>query len=507
MALSRRNFLKGITATSAGLAMPAILTTSALSYSSSLNALKIPDIMTGAQQEGKRVFDLAIQQGTSHFLPQKKTATLGYNNAYLGPVLRMRDGEQVSFHIKNNLRESVSTHWHGMHVPAHADGGPHQPIAPGKTWSPSFQVKQKSGTFWYHAHLPGKTGRHVYQGLAGMIIVDDDESRSLPLPKEYGVDDIPLIVQDRRFHRNGEFQYISMMPDRMMGMAGNVILVNGTAHPQLTLKRQRTRLRLLNGSNARIYNFGFDDNRSFYQIATDGSLLAKAVRRKRLRLAPGERAEILVDFEPNSQANLMTYPDRSAGSSMGMMRMMSRNNETMQIISLRAGSLGASDMTLPKHLIEVPNWSPSNADKIRRFDLQGGMMGMMGGMGRGSGMMGGGGMMSNMWRINGKAMKLSRIDERVALNSIEIWEISNSSMMVHPFHIHDIQFRIIDRNGRPALAHEQGLKDTVLVNTGETVRVIAEFKDYANSKIPYMYHCHNLEHEDGGMMGQFTVEA
>ncbi len=502
MKITRRHLLAGLAASGAGLAMPAVFTGHFSAYGRATNKLAIPDVMTGTMRQGRRVFDLEAKQGRTQFFAGKSTPTFGYNGTYLGPVLRVKDGDKVTFNVQNNLPETITTHWHGLHLPAFADGGPHQKIKPSQTWSPAFEIKQKAATFWYHPHQMSKTGEHVYKGLAGLIIVDDDEVGSLSLPSDYGVDDIPLIVQDRKFTRDGQLQYISAMPERMAGVKGNIILVNGTVNPVLTIKRQRTRFRFLNGSNSRVYNFGFDDGRSFLQIATDGSLLEAPVRRQRVRLAPGERAEILVDFEANSGAVLMSYPDRSAATGRGsgaMMRMMGMdgNNQTLRIMELRAGKLEASNRQLPQRLSQVPNWRPAQANRTRRFDLQG--MGMMGGAMRGG--------MMNMWRINGRSMKLSRIDEIVKLGDIEIWEISNSSSMLHPFHVHDIQFRILTRNGRPVQAHERGLKDTVVVDPGETVRVIAKFEDYADPNIPYMYHCHNLEHEDTGMMGQFTVVA
>lgn len=202
---------------------------------------------------------------------------------------------------------------------------------------------------------------------------------------------------------------------------------------------------------------------------------------------------------------LMSYPDITRGSTgmMGrMMRGMAGNNETFSVLELRADRLEKTNTSIPKQLIRVPSWQASQARRTRSFDLEMGMMGggMMGGRG-------GMGMMGEQMTINGKSMDMERIDERVKLGSIEIWTIRNSTPVSHPFHIHDIQFRILDRDGKLPAPHEAGLKDTVLVDPGENVRVIAEFYDFADSNIPYMYHCHILEHEDAGMMGQFVVTA
>ena len=327
-------------------------------------------------------------------------------------------------------------------------------------------------------------------------------ARSLRLPSEYGVDDIPLILQDRRFNSDGSFDYLSAMPDAMMGYKGNVILVNGTANPHIVLRRQRTRLRILNGSNSRIYTLGRDDGVDLLVIGSDGSLLERPARLRRVRLGPGERVEMLVDMQTNQTIKLMSYPDRVTAGGMGpgmMMGGMAGNTETFPIIELRAAQLETTDLSLPERLVRVPSWTPAQATRTRTFTLDMPMMGMgMGGMmGRRT--------MDGLMGINGRSMSKSRIDVQVPLGSIEVWEIRNTTPLTHPFHIHDIQFRVLDRDGDPPLPNERGLKDTVLVDPGSAVRVIAEFVDFADPQHPYMFHCHILEHEDAGMMGQFVV--
>ncbi len=477
-----------------------------------INPLKIPPLLNGTERGRRKQFDLAVQSGQTEFLENVSTPTIGVNGSFLGPTLRISNGDQVTLNVTNNLQSDTTLHWHGLHVPAKADGGPHQVMRPGASWSPAFEVKQKTALFWYHSHLLGRTGAQVNQGLAGLILVEGDESKTLGLPVEYAVDDIPLVIQDRRFRRDGRLAYVTSMHDQMMGFLGDTVLVNGTIGPYLQVRRQRTRLRMLNGSNARIYNFGFSDGRSFIQIASDGSLLERPVVAKRLRLAPGERAEILLDMEANGRVVLMSYPDTAAAGGMmsGMMRRMMGsmpgNDETFPVLELRADEIEMSDLALPQRLADVPRWSREQAQRTRRFNLNmpmmGGMMGMM--RGRGS-MMGHGGGIDGLMGINAKSMDMNRIDERVPSGAVEIWSIRNDTPFAHPFHIHDIQFRILDRNGGTVPRGEAGLKDTVVVDPGETVNVIARFSDYADPKHPYMYHCHILEHEDAGMMGQFLV--
>lgn len=498
--ISRRGILWGATAASA-----AILCRQSVGSAEAgrfVNPLKIPALLEGTPGSGGKIYDLSVASGKSEFLPGMSTPTIGINGPYLGPTIRCRAGDHVTLRVKNALNEPTTMHWHGLHVPASSDGGPHQIVEAGAIWEPSFEIKQKASLCWYHSHLMGHTGEQVLRGLAGLFLIDDEESRSLRLPSEYGVDDIPLILQDRRFNSDGSFDYLSAMPDAMMGYKGNVILVNGTANPHIVLRRQRTRLRILNGSNSRIYTLGRDDGVDLIVIGSDGSLLERPARLRRVRLGPGERVEMLIDMQTNQTIKLMSYPDRVTARGMGpgmMMGGMAGNAETFPIIELRAAQLETTDLSLPERLVQVPSWTPARDTRTRTFTLDMPMMGMgMGGMmGRRT--------MDGLMGINGRSMSKSRIDVQVPLGSIEVWEIRNTTPLAHPFHIHDIQFRVLDRDGDPSLPNERGLKDTVLVDPGSAVRVIAEFADFADPRHPYMYHCHILEHEDAGMMGQFVV--
>lgn len=465
-------------------------------------AFQVPPLDTG-RREGTRVkFDLSIQTGTTNFISNLDTPTLGINSSYLGPVLRAQRGDRISFAVKNNLPEITTLHWHGFILPVEMDGGPHQVIQPGQTWKPEFEVVQAAASYWYHAHPHERTGEQVYHGLAGMMIIDDDVSQNANLPIDYGVDDIPVVIQDRAFNRNGTLRYLSSMPDRMRGMHGNIILVNGVVTPTLKAERPLTRLRLLNGSNARIYNLAFDDNRPFTVIATDGGFLAQAETVQAIRLAPGERAEILLDLSDGRDVVLRNkpVPQSSQGGMMGMMAMMDGGNEAFSIMKITApASSGKARVQIPTRLNPLPDWRDVQPANKRQFQLE---------MAMGPGMMMSRMMGGSPFSINGEAMDMDVINVRVKRNTFEIWEIGNNSMLAHPFHIHDTQFRVIARShGRPISAIERGLKDTVLVYPQEKVRLLVPFPEYSDSERPYMYHCHILEHEDGGMMGQFTVEA
>jgi FtsP/CotA-like multicopper oxidase with cupredoxin domain len=262
-----------------------------------------------------------------------------------------------------------------------------------------FEIKQRASLCWYHAHLNEQTGEQVLRGLAGLFLIEDDESRNLHLPSDYGVDDIPLVVQDRRFNADGSFEYLSNVGDIELGYRGDVILVNGTVAPHLELRRQHTRLRILNGSNARIYTLGRDDGADLVVIATDGSLCERPVRTRRVRFGPGERIELLFDMEPNRTVTLMSYPSDSGR--MGMMgHGMAVDNETFPIIEFRTGRLEPAAVSFPDRLIRVPQWDPAQAARSRRFTLDMATMSMGSMIGP---------MMDGSMGINGRSMDLDRI--------------------------------------------------------------------------------------------------
>jgi bilirubin oxidase len=292
------------------------------------------------------------------------------------------------------------------------------------------------------------------------------------------------------------------MPDRMMGMQGSTILVNGVVTPTLKAKSTLLRLRLHNGSNARTYRLAFSDARLFHIIASDCGFLPRPFQTNEVRLAAAERVEILVDVSDKKQIMLKSLAT-SGGGMMPMMRMMNSSPE-MNIMLIDASQAKQSPRKIP---IELRNntlaLNPKSAVTRRKFDLQMGMMG--GGMGMMGNMAGAGNSGTSMFQINSKSMDIKRIDFQTKRNTTEIWEIGNSSPMAHPFHVHNVQFRILDRNGKRPHPSESGLKDVVLVQSNEKVRIIMKFPEYSDSQTPYMYHCHILEHEDQGMMGQFVV--
>lgn len=455
--------------------------------------LALPRLDPGVVRDGVRVFDLRLQNGQTEFLDGLRTDTRGINGSYLGPVLRMTAGEAVRFDVTNGMEMTTTLHWHGFNLPAAADGGPHQQIGPGDTWSPGFTVREKAATMWFHAHHLHETAAQVWSGLAGMIVIDDAEATALDLPSEFGVDDVPLVLQDRRFHRDGSMPYELSMHDQMAGMTGNVPIINGTVLPHFAVTTEKLRLRLLNGANGSIYHLAFADGREFVQIASDGGLLAAPVPMDRLRLAPGERAEIVVDFAPGDIVALRSIAASGRGGGRGMMMMMEQSPR-FELVEFRAGKDLRPSAAIPERLAALPDITAADAVRTRKFLLEMPGIGPMRMMGRGRG-----------FTINGNEMDMGRIDEVVTMGETEIWEVANAGPMIHPFHIHNTQFRILDRDGQAPDPAERGRKDTVVVNPGEVVRLLVRFDHYSDPERPYMYHCHILEHEDAGMMGQFTV--
>ncbi|WP_284638080.1 multicopper oxidase family protein [Paenibacillus silviterrae] len=429
------------------------------------NSLKIPPLLEPTiDLNGNKHYELTMQTGTTEFLPGKPAETWGVNGNYLGPTIRASRGDQVSFTVKNQLNEPSTLHWHGMRLPAVMDGGPHQMIDSGASWTPFWMIDQPAATTWYHPHLHGKTAKHVYQGLAGLFLIDDPDSKKLP--SKYGIDDIPLIIQDKQFKEDGSF---TMDTNSAFGLLGNHILVNGTHDPFLEIESKQIRFRLLNASNARTFHFGFTDGRSFHIVGNDAGLLPKVVTENRISLSPGERAEIVVDFKPGDQTTLHSYK-----GSNGV------DNGEFDLLKIVAGKELSNGSLLPEQLTTVaPIDAPLDA-KVRQFILTGAS------------------------RINGKEMDMYRIDEVVPAESREIWEIKNTGW-AHNFHIHEAAFRIIEMNGQPAPAYISGRKDTVFLPSGTTVRLAVEFGQYEDPFHAYMFHCHILLHEDEGMMGQFVI--
>ena len=472
-----------------------VLLTLFYGVSNAQNPMPVPPLLTGP------VFNLQVQNGTRVFYPGFSTNTMGMNGDYLGPTLKMTKGDFVTLNVSNTLTDSTTIHWHGMHVPAKADGGPHIVIPPGTTWSPSFEVMDYASTHWYHPHLHMLTADHVTYGVAGFVIVSDSAEAALNLPRTYGVDDFPIALQTRAFDSNKQFIVESALD--------SVFVINGVMNPYLDLPANVVRLRLLNGATERAFNVGFSNNQNFSMIGSDGGLLSAPVTMNRILIAPGERAEILVDLSAlqGQTIFLMNYgsgipqgiygallPQAAGTNIIPNYTLNTINGTDRNMLQINvAAPLPNGVTSTPQSLVTVIPHSPAAAAKTRTFTFMPQVMGPTGSL-------------LGPFVINMMPFDMMMINDTVILNDIEIWELTNQSRISHPFHIHDVHFFILDINGVPPPAHLAGRKDVVLVPPQMgTVRFIAHFTNYADSVTPYMYHCHMLTHEDDGMMGQFLV--
>ncbi len=492
---NRRQFLAGLAAGAALTALPGL----ARAQGYRRPPLAMPP-MLDATRAGR--FALSARAGESNFLGRAPTPTWGFSQPYLGPTLRLPAKGEVAAEITNTLGEAVSVHWHGLIVPGDVDGGPHQPVAAGGRWTPVLPLDQMPATLWYHSHIHGKTAPQVYRGLAGVIHITDGEDDARALPAQYGIDDLTLVIQDRRFDRRGRMIYDPAMPDRMMGFQGNVLLVNGQIAPFARVPKGVVRLRFLNASNARVLTLHMAEGRPLHLIGTDSGLLPAPVALETLTLAPAERAEVLVDFSDGAEGLLATGPNPNGGMmgggmmGGGMMRgggMRGGRDQGFEILPLTVDpALPARITRLPGAIGgSLPDHDPGAVAVSREFRLE---------MGMGPGMMFR--RTGRRFSINGRPFSMRRLDLTARQGALERWVI-RGEMMMHPFHVHGCAFQVLSENGRPPALQNRGWKDTVLVN-GEA-EILVRFPHKASEDLPYMFHCHILEHEDGGMMGQFAV--
>ncbi|MBC7412483.1 MAG: multicopper oxidase domain-containing protein [Bacteroidia bacterium] len=478
--------------------MKTILNTVLLLFSLTAMAqtqLAIPDTLTGTS------ITLTMHKDSVQFFSVGKISqTFGFNQyKYLGPTLILNKGNTTNITVNNQIGDTTTVHWHGMHVAPTNDGNPHNAILPSASWNPSFTVMDNAATYWYHPHFHGKTAKQAIKGAAGLIIVRDLHEATLNLPRTYGVDDFPVVLQCQQYDNANQ-----AMP---LGMQDSTLLVNGARANYGdevfgNFPAQMVRMRLLNASGERSFKLGFTGNKQFYQLATDGGLLNSPVTLTRLMLSPGERAEILVDLTTmNGQTiYLMSYgAEIPSGVQGGPTMVMGAGNPPMDsplngvnynILKINVVAPTANAIvTIPTVLDTVVPYTASQANITRKITMTAQSMMSMDGP----------------FYFNNNLFDMVRVDYKVPLNNTEIWELTNLTMVAHPFHIHDVQFYILDRDGNVPALEERGRKDVVLVSPNETVRFITKFEDFADSLNPYMYHCHILMHEDDGMMGQFVV--
>jgi len=440
-------------------------------------------------------------------------------NTYLGPAIKLNTGQQVRVHFTNQLSEPSIVHWHGLHVPQEADGHPRLAIGSGETYVYDFQVANRAGTYWYHPHPHGRTGPQAYYGMAGLFLVSDEQERALGLPA--GEFDVPLVIQDRTFDRDNQLIYMGNgIMTQMMGFLGERILVNGQPDFTLPVATRPYRMRLLNGSNSRIYKLAWEDGTPLTVIGTDGGLLEKPLQKKYITLAPSERAEIWVDFSQypiGSQIRLVSLAFSGNDGDMmgGMMGDASLpQGAPFTVMAVEVAEKANSSTRLPEKLSSFSHYMAAdavNAGSPRTFTLAM-SMGMS-------------------WTINGRTFQMTDVadDEIVKLDTLEMWEFINQAgggsqgrgmgnmmgggmTLPHPMHVHGLQFQVVEREIDPAFRGawetvsdgylDEGWKDTVLTMPGERVKILLKFEDFSGL---YLYHCHNLEHEDMGMMRNYRV--
>ena len=429
--------------------------------------LSIPPLLEPTMVDGVARYDLSIGPAQHDYGPAGMADTYSYNGlSVLGPTLRLRSGDSVAISVTNELAQLTTTHWHGADVPAEDDGSPHSPIAPGTTWVADFDVIQPAATLWYHPHAHGFTAEHVYRGAAGLLIIDDDNPAGALLPSTYGVDDIPVIIQDRDFTAAGQLDFAIDEDDD--GNLDNTLTVNGAIAPYVETPTGLVRLRLLNGSQARIYELSVA-GAAMTKIASDGGYLAAPVVIDELVLAPGDRAEIVV--------NVGAEPVALLDGALGRMLELRPNGSTS----------GAG--VLPDKLADIDRISESEITVDRAFNMSDFRNFWE---------------FSPTWGINGVQFDVNRIDQTVQLGATERWTLSSDDGE-HVFHPHQIQFQILTINGEPPPPEESGWEDSVWVNGQREVVIAARFHSYAAEATPYLFHCHVLDHEDLGMMGQFRI--
>lgn len=515
--LTRRSIL----AASAALAFARPIPLSAQSSGTERPALPIPPEIR-ADANGQ--ISLTAQSGQMSFLSGTSTPTLGINGNYLGPTVRVRRGDNVTMSVTNTLDQDLTMHWHGAIVPGDVDGGPHSVITPGSTWLAPLEIAQPAATIWYHPHVYPTTAELVVRGLAGLFLIDDDESDQLGLPSRYGIDDIPLVLQDRRFQPDGQIFHRMNLIAVTTGYFGDVMLVNGARAPIARTAQGWLRFRILDGSNARNYNLAASDGRSLYVIASDGGLLEAPVEVKVLPIHAGERFEVLIDARDGTPFDLVTEPVQQP-----IMR-LPPFDETLSIVSI-VPELSGGYGGLPDHLAALPAIPTSlpavSQDLVATMSMdQQGMAAL-----RNAGLMGmspdgpadpnvvarvvslftDGPALSEQTQlaangINGVPFSLQMTPFPVPRGQALRWSISEGSdQMAHPIHIHGCQFRVVRYNDGSVPAYLAGWKDTVNIESAGSAEVLVTFPFAAPANFPYMAHCHVLEHEDSGMMTQFSV--
>lgn len=436
--------------------------------------LRLPNLLRPTNSdETMDYYEIEQRQAAVEILPGRQTTIWGYQGMFPGPTIKTRQSRRTVILHTNKLDVPTVVHLHGGATPSDSDGFPTDLVLPGRQKTYSYP-NDRAATLWYHDHAMDHTGLNIFMGLAGMYIVEGEQERQLPLPRdEY---DVPLILQDRLFSRDGALLY---RPDPVDGPAADVTLINGTPWPRFDVSARRYRFRILNASNARSFRLALSSRQPFVQIATDGGLLAAPRVEQAIPLAMAERVEVIVDFSAYPLNTTVTLDDQNAPLA------------ERSVLQFNVVRKVRDDSRVPDRLAEISAIVPTGATERRSFVFTRADS-------RHS---------ETRWSINGKEFDAARAIAEVSANDIEQWRLANHSFrekhnVVHPVHLHLANFQILTRNGKPPAPYESGLKDTVSLNVGDEVEIAVRFPRY---KGKYLFHCHNLEHEDRGMMARFDV--
>ncbi|MUH00857.1 multicopper oxidase domain-containing protein [Scytonema sp. UIC 10036] len=414
-------------------------------------------------------YQVVMQKAQVGVLPGRTTEIWGYNGMFPGPTIRQSRNRQSILRYINNLEVHTSVHLHGMPSLPQYDGYAEDLIPPGY-YKDYVYPNPTSAILWYHDHALGQTSRNVYMGLAGMYIVQDNEELSLPLPK--GDRDIPLIIHDKQFASNGSLIFDDQGQHSLMG---EIITVNGVPWPRMEVANCKYRFRVLNASISRSYRLALSTGDDFTVIGTDAGLMAAPVNTQNMRLAMAERYDVIMDFS--------RYP---IGTQVVLQNLGLPNNDnfgnTNVIMRFDVVRSESDNSSIPNTLRNIQFLPESSAVRTRNFTFD---------------------HINSVWVINGNGWNANRVDANPQLEEVEIWRLHNpSGLWFHPVHLHLIDAQILDRNGTPPFPYERGLKDVFYVGENETVRIIGRFRPHLGK---YMYHCHNMVHEDHDMMSQFEV--
>lgn len=415
------------------------------------NSLKIPPVQSANGTT------LTAAPGVANVGGQQTSNAWMYNGQFPGPTLLANNGTRVRMKFTNGLSQHSITHWHGMIVDHEDDGHPAQAVDTGQSYDYDFTVAQRAALNWYHPHPHMHTGEQVFHGLAGAFILRDDVESALGLPS--GNYEVPLIIRDATFDSAGNLKFAT----KASGYVGTEPLVNGTRNPFLSVDKATYRFRVLNGCNARVLRIALGNGANFTLIGNDGGLLEEPVPVSEITMAPGERVDILVGFQ-----NL------AAGGTL-MLRCLSAD---WNLLEFRSSGATGQTYSTPSSLSTIEKLSgPAAVTRVFSFD--------------------------GMTRINGLVYDMERIDFEVPVGVVERWRFRTNGNAPHPVHIHGASFQVQSRTGgrNTKFAWESGWKDTVLLADRETVEVLIRFDRTSE----YVIHCHQLAHEDQGMMSNFMV--